>query len=218
MRWSNLIETARHLEQAIIPNCCVFCGTNLIFDAVPICTACHVELPWVRVGCELRSLPMYAPLDYAFPVDVAIKALKFRRKLHYVPALAAVLIDTCDVLPEGIDGLLPVPLHWWRQLSRGFNQAEELARPVQRHLGRPVLRNVTRFRATPFQSGLGARERHKNLRGAFSVRGEIHARHVLIVDDVVTTGATCAQLAAVLFAAGVEEVSVLAIARATMQD
>jgi predicted amidophosphoribosyltransferase len=70
------------------------------------------------------------------------------------------------------------------------------------------------LRATPYQSGLSARERRSNLRKAFAVRGMITARHVLIVDDVITTGETCRQLAAVLRAHGVEKVSALAIARA----
>jgi ComF family protein len=97
---------------------------------------------------------------------------------------------------------------------RGFNQADEIAVPVARHLNVPLLRNVRRVRATPFQSGLSARERATNLRRAFMVRGSLSCRHVLIVDDVITTGTTVRQLAKAVLQAGACRVSVLAVARA----
>jgi ComF family protein len=151
---------------------------------------------------------------YEFPVDAAIKALKFRRKLFYVPAFADILAQAMCTMPGDVDALVPVPLHWRRQAIRGFNQASELAYAASRKTGLPVLRNVVRHRATPYQSGLAAAHRQRNLQAAFAVRGAIRARHVLIVDDVITTGVTCRQLALILLEAGAREVSVLAIARA----
>jgi predicted amidophosphoribosyltransferase len=73
---------------------------------------------------------------------------------------------------------------------------------------------VSRIRRTHYQSGLGSRERRRNLAGAFAVRGAIDSRHVLLIDDVITTGETCAQLARELLAHGTQKVSVLALARA----
>lgn len=186
---------------------------------VPICRGCYSDLP-----CAPRTLVppdapltfMIAPLEYRFPVDAAIKAWKFRRRLEYTPAFVSLLIEALAALPERPDALLPVPLHWHRQALRGFNQAEELAVPLMRSLGIPVLRNVRRVRHTPPQSGLGAGERRKNLSAAFRTRGQIRARHVLLVDDVVTTGATSSQLANVALQAGAERVSVAAIARSAM--
>jgi len=147
-------------------------------------------------------------------VDAAIKALKFQKRLFYGPALAELLCRECRHLPDDIDAVLPVPLHWRRRWFRGFNQAEEIAVPVAKYLGLPLLRCVKRMRATPFQSGLSARERATNLRGAFIVRGAMSWRHVLIVDDVITTGTTARQLARVVLNAGARRVSVLAVARA----
>ena len=112
-----------------------------------------------------------------------------------------------------IDAVLPVPLHWRRQALRGFNQAAEIARPLCRQAGLPWLTGVARFRNTPYQSGLSAGRRQRNLHNAFRVHGRIACRHVLVVDDVITTGATCRQVARVLLDAGVPAVSVLAIAR-----
>ena len=155
-----------------------------------------------------------APVAYAFPIDAAIKALKFRRRLFYAPAFSELLCAAATGLPDDIDAVLPVPLHWRRRWFRGFNQAEVIARPVAKCLGVPLLRKVHRKRATPFQSGLTARERAKNLRSAFVVRGALPFQHVLIVDDVITTGTTVRQLASVVKHAGVKKVSALALARA----
>jgi ComF family protein len=198
------------------PNACVFCGMCLPEPDVPICSGCYSDLPCAPRSLALPEAPltfMIAPLEYRFPVDAAIKAWKFRRRLEYTPAFVALLIEALAALPERPDALLPVPLHWHRQALRGFNQAEELAAPLKRSLGIPVLRNVRRVRHTPPQSELGADERRKNLSAAFRLRGRIRARHVLLVDDVVTTGATSMQVAKVALQAGADRVSVLAIAR-----
>jgi len=155
-----------------------------------------------------------APLTYEFPVDAAIRQFKFHRKLHYASAFGELLCKAAADLPADIDALLPVPLHWLRHGIRGFNQATEICRPLQKASGLPVIRNVSRIRRTHYQSGLGSRERRRNLAGAFAVRGAIDSRHVLLIDDVITTGETCAQLARELLAHGTQKVSVLALARA----
>lgn len=183
---------------------------------MPICDGCHADLPAAPRALVAAEPPLafiLAPMEYRFPVNAAIKAWKFRRRLEYTPAFVALLIEALAELPERPDALLPVPLHWRRQALRGFNQADELAVPLQRSLGIPVVTNVRRVRHTPSQSGLGAAARRKNLAAAFRVRGRIRARHLLLVDDVVTTGATSAQLARAVLRAGVERVSVLAVAR-----
>jgi ComF family protein len=154
------------------------------------------------------------PFAYEFPIDAAIRQYKFRRRLWYAPAFAELLLPAIAGLPDSIDALLPVPLHWLRHGVRGFNQATEICRALRGQVDLPISRNAYRHRATPQQSGSSARARRRNLRQAFSIRGRVTAKHVLIVDDVVTTGETCRQLARTLMSEGVDEVSVLAIARA----
>jgi len=227
----------RSLEQAVLPNACVFCGATRGLHQPAICDGCHAELPWNDNACARCANPVasplpagvhcaacqmapplftaaIAPLEYAFPIDAAIKAMKFRRKLFYVPAFAHVIGDALRDLPDDIDSLLPVPLHWRRQALRGFNHALEICKPIQRRTGLRLVKNVVRARATPYQSGLNAAHRRRNLEGAFAVRGTLATRHVLIVDDVMTTGETCRQLADLLLESGVDRVSVLALARA----
>ena len=162
-----------------------------------VCCGCLDDLPWRATLLEQPRPPftsLAAPFDYAFPVDAALKALKFRRRLDYVPAFANLL-------------------HWRRHARRGFNQALVLCRELASQSGWPLLGHVRRVRATRYQSGLLAQARQHNLRGAFIAHGRIDARHVLLVDDVITTGATCEALAATTLAAGAKKVSVLAVAR-----
>jgi len=208
----------RRLDAAVMPGACIFCGTLLPADGPVVCRPCHRDLPQTPRMTIAAGLPVVAAYAYAFPLDAAIRALKFRRRLYYAPALAHLLTEALPCVRGDVDALLPVPLHWTRQTWRGFNQAEELCRPLARRLGAPLLGNVRRSRRTRPQPGLPPRARRRNLHNAFRVRGRIDARHVLIVDDVVTTGATCAQLAGTLRRAGVERVSVLALARAATPE
>ncbi|MGI9222253.1 MAG: ComF family protein [Woeseiaceae bacterium] len=174
------------------------------------------DLPWQEqlVTNDLPPLTaIAAPLVYDFPVDAALKLLKFHRRIDYVPGLAELLSRTIDGMPADFDALLPMPLHWRRQAMRGFNQAYELTRALRKKSGLPLVRGVRRIRSTPFQSGLDADARKRNLRDAFVARGPVLAKHVLIIDDVITTGESCRQLAKVVLDAGASEVSALAVAR-----
>jgi ComF family protein len=155
-----------------------------------------------------------AALKYAFPADSALKAFKFNGQLHYAPAFASLLLPLLKREFADADALLPVPLHRWRHAQRGFNQAAEIAKPLARASGLPILRTVQRIRPTPSQSGLDAAERRRNLKGAFALFKPLSCRHPVIVDDVMTTGETCRQLSRLLIEAGAKSVGVLVVARA----
>ena len=189
-------------------NCCERCGQVMIAGQPPgvPCAACQLKPPPFEKA--------RAPLIYDFPVDAALKAIKFKRQLWYVPAFAELLLRTLRNEFPHVDALVPVPLHRWRQMTRGFNQAVELCRPLRQPSGLPVLSQARRIRATSAQTGLNAAERKKNLKNAFAVSGKLRCCHPLIVDDVITTGETCSQLAVELIRAGAKTVSVLTVARA----
>ena len=233
----SLLSTLQGIDDLIMPRRCVFCGVRTGVAEESVCSSCRSDLPWIENSCRTCAEPLQvelpngvscaacqkrppplircvAPLEYSFPIDIAIKSLKFNRKLFYAPALSELLCSCSSSLPRDIDAILPVPLHWRRKAARGFNQAMELGRPLARHLGLPLVHGVYRQYATPFQSGLTASERSRNLRRAFASKRVISRKHVLIVDDVITTGATTRQLANVLLASGVEKVSAVAVARA----
>lgn len=206
----------RCLETLLMPVRCAFCATQCESFEPSICAACMQDLPWRSELCAIDHPPLTviaAPFEYTFPVDAALKRLKFQRRCDYVPAFAELLWQVARDLPDDIDALLPMPLHWRRQASRGFNQAFELSCILKKRSGWSLLSGIQRVRATPFQSGLNAADRRHNLRNAFRARQAVTAKHVLIVDDVITTGESCARLAAVVITAGAEKVSALAVAR-----
>jgi ComF family protein len=113
------------------------------------------------------------------------------------------------------DVIVPMPLHWFKQWQRGFNQADLLAREIGKKWGVPVRNLIRRRRATSPQAGLTNAKRRANVRGAFRIaRGKpLQGMRVLLVDDVVTTGATASACARVLKRAGAAHVALLALAR-----
>ncbi len=116
---------------------------------------------------------------------------------------------------ERFDLIVPMPMHWLRQWRRGFNQSALLSKVIGRRLGIPVAAAVRRRRPTPPQAGLSNSQRRKNVSGAFSpARGNrLDGKRVLLVDDVLTTGATASACSRVLKQAGAGYVAVLALAR-----
>lgn len=160
--------------------------------------------------------------DYAPPIDQLVLALKFGGRLALAPLFARALRDAVLNAPQRAHGLptrlSAVPLGERRLIERGFNQAHEIARPLARALGIPLsTRLVIRQRDTQAQSLLHPDERHENIRGAFAMAGSdlghIEGEHVGIVDDVMTTGQTLAELAATLKRAGAARVTNIVFAR-----
>jgi ComF family protein len=113
------------------------------------------------------------------------------------------------------DLVAPLPMHWWRRCLRGINSPEIVAEAVSRRLRRPLLTRLLRRRARPPQGSLTPHQRRFNLRGAMSVRSRrsLAGLRVLLVDDVLTTGATCSEAARVLRKAGAADVVVAVLAR-----
>ena len=140
-----------------------------------------------------------------------IQALKYNRRCSLAKPLAQRMAEAGPDVLAGADALVPVPLHFLKEYSRGFNQAAELAN----HLGIDVLHALRRTRATVTQTDLPESKRHENVEGAFALRGHVPPGSVLVVvDDVSTTGATLDACARVLLEAGAREVRGLTAARA----
>jgi len=116
---------------------------------------------------------------------------------------------------ESFDAVVPMPLHWRREWQRGFNQSALLARATARRCGIPMLNAVRRTRATQTQAGLSNARRRENVAGAFRVKkgARVEGRRILLIDDVMTTGATASACALALKRAGAKSVTLLALAR-----
>jgi ComF family protein len=212
---------------------CAACWADLPLLTEPGCRVCGRQfagLPGPLACDACRRQP--PPFDRARAVAVyrdgmraAIHALKYRGRTAVAAPLAALLVDrggrlldAADGPPPGLDALVPVPLHAARLAERGFNQAALLAAPCAAAWGRPLLtRALARIRPTQPQTDLDAAARRENVAGAFAVRrpAEVTGRHLLLVDDVLTTGATVRAAARALRDAGAASVGVLVLARVT---
>ena len=146
-----------------------------------------------------------------------VRAAKYHGALEHVRVLGELLAVQLRARPVSgwPEVMLPVPLAPRRFRERGYNQAIELARWLERRVQVPLRTDVlVRVRETREQAGLPRSERRKNLRGAFALAGRLRAEHVALVDDVITTGSTVNELAKLLKSAGVRRVEVWALARA----
>lgn len=187
------------------------------------CPGCAIPLPEGVTGlcgaCQRRHPPFdgaIAPFLYQPPLDRLLLDLKFNNRLQHAQLLGDLMAERLLKDSDDLPGLLiPVPLHRSRIRQRGYNQALELARSLGGRLEIAVdSRSCLRVRETASQSQLSARERSRNIRNAFQMEKPIQAAHVAIIDDVMTTGSTVAELARVLKRSGVERVEVWVCARA----
>ncbi|MBI4266379.1 MAG: ComF family protein [Acidobacteria bacterium] len=222
---------ARVLDAPLRGPVCERCWSDVRQLAAPLCRTCGDPLPsWRVLSVALAQCPRCrrrpgavdagrAAGDYEGALRAIIHALKYDGRRSLARPLGTMLRSAAPDLLHDADCLVPVPLHPWRRLRRGFNQAAEIARQLEA----PMVHALWRRRATPPQTGLTAAARVRNVRGAFTVspllsrvrrRRLIDGRIVVLVDDVRTTGATLNECARVLKQAGAREVRALTVARA----
>ena len=179
-------------------------------DADGVCTACRGGLRGFDAA--------YCLAAYEGGFRQLIHLFKYGRMQSLRQPLSRML---AEALPRDarFDAVTSVPLHWRRRYRRGFNQSELLARDIARRWGAPYVRMLRRGRSTASQAALTNAQRRTNVAGAFSMRRSIigsngvAGHHVLLVDDVMTTGATARACAAVLRRAGARSVTLLTLAR-----
>ncbi len=200
------------------------CADRAIIDR--LCEACHDEL--TRLGaarsCEFcgHTLPDFGDCGFCAEkghahIDAVVRfgayegvamrlvhAMKYARRWNLAPVIALAMVRRpalSDAL-RSADLLVPVPLHWRREVGRGFNQAELLAQELARLTGVPMLRAARRRRATETQTHFhSVTRRMSNLRDAFTLRsaaGQVTGKRIVLIDDVLTTGATLISLARTL--------------------
>lgn len=224
------------LLRVVLPPRCLLCGAPGA-DGRDLCAGCTGDLTLNTPCCPRCALPLetqaplcgeclqheppfqasWAPFRYGHPLDLLETRFKFGRDLAAGRVLSELMIERARIdAPYLPDALIPVPLHRVRLRERGYNQALELAQPLSRALGVPLRRDLLlRSKATPAQTGLDAGARRRNVRGAFTpLAGVALPSHVVLLDDVMTTGATLREAAKALTRAGVVRVDVWVLARA----
>ena len=198
-----------------------------------LCADCHSSLPHIARACPrcaapsadeicgecLKQVPAFdhtrAALEYAFPSDKLIQALKYGGQLALAKLFGELLYASLRATPMP-DLILPMPLHPARLKQRGFNQALEIAKVLSKRFDIPLATHIAqRVVDTTPQASLPMDARHKNVKNAFACNHPLASQHIALVDDVMTSGATLNELAKVLKRAGAARVDVWVVARAT---
>lgn len=236
-----LARASALLGQALLPQTCVLC--SLPSGNRPVCDACTADLPrLVGYQCPRCGLPLHhhanggccpdcshhtpafetasAIWSYGFPVDTLIQDFKYGHHLYlagfFGQHLAQMLKKQWATNPANLlpDLVIPMPLHPNRLKTRGFNQAAEIARHAAKSLDLPWQSDVLiRLHDTEPQAGLRREERWSNMRGAFACTEPLQGARILLVDDVLTTGASLSACAEVLRHAGASHIDVAVLAR-----
>ncbi len=222
--------TERALD-ALLAQDCLLCGQAS--DSCILCPACDDDLPRLPVSrCPRCALPTpegelcgrclaqpphydrtLAVFNYGFPLDKLLQAFKYAHRLSLAPFFGRLLAE--EAASCSADLIVPLPLHRTRLRERGFNQALELARPVAHALKKPIDTDCcTRVSHTAAQAGLPWRERAKNIHGAFQCAKNLSDKRILLIDDVMTTGASLNECSRTLKLHGAKEVILLVVARA----
>jgi ComF family protein len=233
------LASCRSRLSMLLPSDCALCGlsapgilcqpckSQFFQHTVHRCQCCALPITAALVcGACLRNPPAFdatiVVANYQAPIDQLILALKFGAALPLAPLLGNLLEEAMRAAlherSHWPDLLAPVPLGPQRLIERGYNQALEIARPLARSLTLPLVPNLlVRVRDTQPQAAMPARQRQQNLRAAFAVPAQsmasVAGRHIGLVDDVMTTGATLHELAATLKHCGARRVTNLVFAR-----
>jgi len=213
----NFCDACFRLLPAVPDNHCPVCLKSLASASLPE----HQPQP---CGACLSKPPAYdatiAALTYRFPVDALIHALKYHSRLEIAPILAKLLIHHLELLDatEKPDLIIPMPLHPIRLRERGYNQAMEIARHISKELKIKIIPNgCRRTRNTPPQAELPWKLRQENVRNTFDCTHDFSGKHVAVVDDVMTTGATLNAMAQQLRKKGTVKISNWIIARVQIE-
>jgi ComF family protein len=206
---------------------CAACWAQLSFIAPPFCERLGTPFgydpgPGVLSTEAIANPPAFARARAAVRYDdiasALVHALKYGDRLDLAPTMGRWMARAGRELTDDADALVPVPLHWRRLWTRRFNQAAALARAIAKSSRVPVLDDaLKRLRATPQQVGLKRAERATNVQGAFQVpdarSAAVAGRRLVLIDDVLTSGATADACARALLRAGAARVDVLVFAR-----
>ncbi len=180
-------------------------------DEYDLCTVCRQSLT--------RFDAVYSYGSYEGPLQKLIQTFKYGKVETLAQPLSRMLIRAIP-LDQTFDGVIAMPMHWRKKWERGFNQAELLARPVAKRYGLKLSKHLRRTRYTKSQAGLTEAQRQENLSGSFVVRNAeaVAGKHILLIDDVFTTGATLRAAASALKTAGAARVSALTLARVDRRE
>ena len=208
------------IKELLFPSKCILCGQLLTKDELDLCRTCRVEAPEYPQGkLKIQFLDSFAAIWY-YEGDIRRSLLryKFYGARHYADPFGRLLaMKLLREYPEGFDVLTWVPISRLRKLRRGYDQVELLAKAVGRELGMEPQPLLKKIRNNPPQSGIvGQAKRRANVLGIYRLAEtvEVEGKRILLLDDILTTGATAGECARVLLTAGAAEVHCAVVAAA----
>lgn len=198
------------LLDLIYPPKCALCREVGVPSPCPLCLAQMASASTPDHLVESRISEIRAVFDYESRAGDAVRRLKYSRSRSLSPFMSEAVFKAYSSWNGGWDAIVPLPIHWSRKASRGFNQAEILCRRLPKEIIRLDL--LKRQRLTPPQASLNAESRRSAPLGAFTASPLAAGKRILIIDDVVTTGSTLKAASDALFAMGAVHVDALAFA------
>lgn len=232
----------------LLPQPCILCQLpSSSGKAFALCDYCHYALPWLDHACVLCALPLAdpnsqfcgqciktppsfigtkIPFRYAYPLDHIILDFKFQHKFAKAKTLSFLMMEYLEDAYQNEplpDAIIPIPIYWKRRFLRGFNQTEMLGHDLANKLSIPLLNHIcVRTSHHQTQKDSNRQSRQSNLKNAFQVplkkRPLIEGKHLALLDDVVTTGATTREVSKLLLANGAASVVIWALARTPRVD
>ena len=209
----------RKLIELLYPKRCPFCR-KLMDEKRPVCPLCHGKLPLTIGNEQSQSFPFVdncvSPLYYEGTVRESLHRYKFSGAAAYAEIYGEFISKCIDENSISCDIITWVPLSAKRMRRRGYDQAELLARFLSARLGIECRKLLVKQRNNPAQSGTGnAEKRRKNVAGVYAVPEPeaVKGKHILLADDIVTTGSTVSECARMLKMAGAKSVTVITVAR-----
>ncbi len=221
--------------QWLLPSTCQDCGQKCDSDTL-FCLDCESKLPRISNGCKQCGQPIpnahtsicgrclsspphhdscFSPFEFSRPLADHIRRLKYQDSPQTSRRLAKLFLkelDGADLMPP--EALVYVPLHSRKLRSRGYNQAHQLAKAISIELEIPIIKGaIVKTKSTPDQASQTLSQRRANLIGCFKINKPIPFKHVAIIDDVITSGATVEEISKILKKNGVDYLQVWSIAR-----
>ena len=197
--------------QSISP--CQLCNTEQQ-QIHSVCADCWQQLPWLKSTVQRQEIEIHSACHYDYPIDRIIQKFKYEQQLHFQQLLAGAFMQLR--LPK-IQAIVPMPISNQRLAERGYNQSLVLGKILAKHLDLPIWQPVTRLQQHS-QKGLTRLERIENIQQQFQINttSKLRYRHVLILDDVVTTGSSIFALKQKLEQLGCQKVYAACIASAVI--
>ena len=243
---NNILELSKTFVNTIFPSrclschelisehgaLCIKCWKSINFISTPICYKCGVPFEYnigeqALCGRCMVQKPIYTEARAIFKYDENSKqqilALKYFDKTQLAPVFAKWLARISHDYKDKAHFIIPVPLHYFRLVYRRYNQASLLAKFLAKHIEIPIFYDaLVRVKKTPTQYGLTRKQRDENMRGAFKVKPkhyqQLKGKSVILVDDVLTTGATLDACSRALHDAGVVDIFVVTLAHTVLVD